>query len=70
MWANFKQKGKAIALLFDEKLPIFNGFHVAQKCIAPNCMWATFKQKGKAIALLFDEKLPIFNDFSCGTKSI
>ena len=67
MWANFKQKGKAIALHFDEKLPIFNAFHVAQKLLQ---MWANFKQKGKAIALLFDEKLPIFNDFSCGTKSI
>ena len=69
MWANFKQKGKAIALLFDEKLPIFNAYSYGTKT-APNCMWANFKQKGKAIALHFDEKLPIFNAFSCGTKSI
>ena len=37
MWANFKQKGKAIALHFDEKLPIFNAFHVAQKLLQIVC---------------------------------
>ena len=53
-WTNLEQKGKPIALLFDEKYPFSSLFIFLQKD-GPNFTFANFEQKDNPIALLLDK---------------
>ena len=67
MWANFEQKGKPIALLFDEKCPFSWTWHLGTKS-GPNYHMSQFWAKRQAYSLTFWWKMPIFMDFQSWHK--